>query len=49
MSLLSALAGEGKTVVIVTHEREFSRFFTRTLTLRDGVLTSDTAAFAEQA
>jgi putative ABC transport system ATP-binding protein len=41
MSLLAALAAEGKTVIIVTHEREFTRFFTRTITLLDGVVTGD--------
>lgn len=41
MSLLAALAGEGKTVIIVTHEREFTRFFTRTVTLCDGRMSSD--------
>lgn len=41
MALLAALAAEGKTVIIVTHERDFARFFTRTVTLCDGVITSD--------
>lgn len=41
MALLAALAGEGKTVLIVTHERDFARFFTRTITLCDGIVTSD--------
>lgn len=41
MSLLAALADEGKTVIIVTHERDFGRFFTRTITLSDGAVTSD--------
>ena len=41
MALLAGLAGEGKTVIIVTHERDFERFFTRTITLRDGFVTSD--------
>jgi putative ABC transport system ATP-binding protein len=36
MSLFGALASEGKTVVMVTHERDFSRFFTRVITLVDG-------------
>lgn len=49
MSLLSDLSSEGKTVIIVTHERELSRFFSRTITLRDGVVMADTADFAEQA
>ena len=49
MSLLAALAGEGKTVIIVTHERDFSRFFTRTITLADGVVTGDTSTMRVQA
>jgi len=38
MALLAALARDGKTIIIVTHERDFGRFFTRTITLRDGVV-----------
>ncbi len=41
MALLAALAHEGKTVIIVTHERDLSRFFTRKITLQDGVMTDD--------
>jgi putative ABC transport system ATP-binding protein len=36
MRLFSQLAGEGKTVVMVTHERDLSRFFTRSIQLTDG-------------
>ena len=49
MALLAALAQEGKTVIIVTHERDFARFFTRTITLRDGVVTSDVPSLRAQA
>jgi putative ABC transport system ATP-binding protein len=42
MGLLAALAGEGKTVIVVTHERELGRFFTRTVSLRDGTIQADT-------
>lgn len=41
MGLLAALTQEGKTVITVTHERELGRFFTRTLSLRDGRLVQD--------
>jgi putative ABC transport system ATP-binding protein len=41
MQFLAALARGGKTVVTVTHERELSRFFTRTVTLVDGAIHSD--------
>jgi putative ABC transport system ATP-binding protein len=44
MALLAALAREGKTVIVVTHERELGRFFTRTVTLRDGTILADTRA-----
>ncbi len=36
MRLFSKLVEEGKTVVMVTHERDFSRYFTRTIMLADG-------------
>jgi putative ABC transport system ATP-binding protein len=38
MQLFAGLAAEGKTVLMVTHEREFSPYFTRTITLEDGAL-----------
>lgn len=44
MGLLAALAAEGKTVIIVTHERDFSRFCTRTITLHDGSVMGDSLA-----
>jgi putative ABC transport system ATP-binding protein len=43
MGFLAALASDGKTVVTVTHERDLSRFFTRTITLRDGNVVEDSA------
>ena len=36
MQLFADLAAEGKTVVMVTHERDLTRFFTRTIKLADG-------------
>jgi putative ABC transport system ATP-binding protein len=42
MKLFADLAAEGKTVVMVTHERDLSRFFTRTIMLSDGMLVSNT-------
>jgi putative ABC transport system ATP-binding protein len=44
MALLAALAREGKTVIVVTHERDLGRLFTRTVTLRDGRVCADTGA-----
>lgn len=41
MQLFADLAAEGKTVVMVTHERDLSRYFTRTITLSDGEVVTD--------
>ena len=41
MQLFADLAAEGKTVVMVTHERDLSRFFTRTIMLSDGAIVSN--------
>ncbi len=46
MRLFAALAKEGKTVVMVTHERELSHYFTRTVTLADGAVVGETRAVA---
>jgi putative ABC transport system ATP-binding protein len=43
MNFLASLARDGKTVLTVTHERDLSRFFTRTITLRDGMVADDSA------
>jgi putative ABC transport system ATP-binding protein len=43
LELLASLAREGKTVLAVTHEQDVSRFFTRTISLRDGRIAADTA------
>ncbi|MFT3894339.1 MAG: ABC transporter ATP-binding protein [Anaerolineales bacterium] len=40
MRLFADLAAEGKTVLMVTHERDLSRFFTRSITLVDGVIAN---------
>lgn len=44
MELLASLARDGKTVLTVTHERDLSHFFTRTITLCDGLMAEDTSA-----
>ena len=41
MQLFADLAAEGKTVVMVTHERDLTRFFTRTIKLADGKLLNE--------
>jgi putative ABC transport system ATP-binding protein len=38
MGLFADLAAEGKTVLMVTHERDLSRFFTRSIQLTDGMI-----------
>jgi putative ABC transport system ATP-binding protein len=38
MQLFADLATEGKTVVMVTHERDLSKYFTRSIVLSDGVI-----------
>ena len=44
MRFLASLAADGKTVLTVTHESDLSRFFTRTITLSDGRIASDSGA-----
>lgn len=44
MQFFAALAKEGKTVVMVTHERDLSRNFTRTITLADGAIKEEKRA-----
>ncbi|MBC7405817.1 MAG: ABC transporter ATP-binding protein [Cytophaga sp.] len=41
MQLFAQLVREGKTVVMVTHERDLRHYFTRTITLVDGVVQQD--------
>ena len=40
MQLFANLAAEGKTVVMVTHERDLTQYFTRSITLSDGRLVA---------
>jgi putative ABC transport system ATP-binding protein len=40
MELFANLAAEGKTVLMVTHERDLSRFFTRSIALADGSIVN---------
>ena len=39
MQLFAELAAEGKTVVMVTHERDLTRYFTRSILLVDGTVS----------
>jgi putative ABC transport system ATP-binding protein len=41
MQLFAGLAAEGKTVVMVTHERDLAHFFTRFITLVDGRIAAN--------
>ena len=38
MQMFASLVADGKTVLMVTHERDFSQHFTRTVTLADGAM-----------
>lgn len=40
MQLFANLAAEGKTVLMVTHERDLTQYFTRSIALADGVVVS---------
>jgi len=40
IGLFADLAAEGKTVLMVTHERDLTRFFTRSIALADGVIVN---------
>lgn len=40
LRLFAQLAKEGKTVVMVTHERDVSQYFTRTIELADGMVVA---------
>lgn len=44
MQFFTEVAGEGKTVVMVTHERDVSRYFTRSITLADGFVVTEEKA-----
>jgi putative ABC transport system ATP-binding protein len=41
MQLFANLAADGKTVLMVTHERDLTRHFTRSITLSDGVILNE--------
>jgi putative ABC transport system ATP-binding protein len=40
MGLFAELAAEGKTVLMVTHERDLTQYFTRSIMLSDGVIVN---------
>ncbi|WP_338870815.1 ABC transporter ATP-binding protein [Spirosoma sp. SC4-14] len=44
--LFAKLARAGKTVIVVTHEKEFSTRFEHTIAIADGVITDSTAVSA---
>ena len=46
LQLFEDLAASGKTVVMVTHERDIARRVTRTVTLADGEIVAGEAAYA---
>jgi putative ABC transport system ATP-binding protein len=46
LQLFEELAAVGKTVVMVTHERDIARWVTRTVTLADGEIVAGETAYA---
>ena len=42
MKILQALHAEGKTIIMVTHENEIAEYAERVITMRDGVILTDT-------
>ena len=44
MDYFKKLASEGKTIIMVTHERDFNKYFTQTITLKDGLAISENVA-----
>ena len=42
MKILQALHAEGKTIIMVTHENEIADYAERVITMRDGVILTDT-------
>ena len=49
MGLFQQLNGQGKTIIMVTHEPEFAAYTKRIITLRDGMLVSDIAGEGKNA
>ena len=49
MQLFADLVADGKTVLMVTHERDFNPYFTRTVTLVDGAVEAATSAQVQHA
>jgi len=41
MAILQGFVGEGKTVILVTHEADIAAYASRVITLRDGLIISD--------
>src|SRR5256714_3166527 len=49
LALFAGLAGDGRAVVMVTHERDVSGYATRRVTLADGRISTDVPAVARRA
>jgi putative ABC transport system ATP-binding protein len=49
LQLFADLVREGRTVLMVTHERDLGRLVTRTLTLADGAIAGDSARLTPEA
>ena len=46
VEIITTLVNEGKTVVMVTHERDLTRYFSRTVMLADGAIVGGAEATA---
>jgi putative ABC transport system ATP-binding protein len=44
MEFFAQLVAAGKTVVMVTHERDLARYFARSITLIDGAIVDQEAS-----
>ena len=49
MALLEKLAGDGHTVILITHDANIARYAHRVIEIRDGLIVSDTGAEAKKA
>jgi putative ABC transport system ATP-binding protein len=48
LELFATLQADGRTVIVVTHERDISRYADRQVTLVDGRLAEDSQAMTKQ-
>ena len=49
MKIIKGLNEQGKTIIMVTHEKEIAQYAKRTITMRDGEIVSDESSQTEKA